>query len=107
MNKSAIFSAAHKTAKATRNNFSSYRAALSAALRKAYADSKKSSEVVEIETVWVKAGQGCTYKQADYLTDLLGYMPFPTLTQVQRRIDFQGACDAIDALKSGYEVKFV
>ena len=37
MNKSAIFRTAHQTAKATRNNFATYRAAFSAALKAAYA----------------------------------------------------------------------
>ena len=40
MNTSAIFLAAHTTAKATRNNFATYRAAFSAALKSAYAAAK-------------------------------------------------------------------
>lgn len=113
LNRAEIFRAAHKTAKATRNQFASYAKALGAALRAEYKAAKSEpepatpAEDVIVFEVSGKASTPATYKQYNYLAGFENVELDINVSQFTKRFDRYEASEAIDLAKEGNRVRIV
>lgn len=111
MNRSTIFTAAHKSAREIYANVSkfnsafTYRQAFAIALKEAYKSSKKANKVVEIELGVYSSAVNATYKQVAYLRSLTS-LPFNN-TQAMKKLSLASASEAIEAIKAGNSIVFV
>ena len=109
MNLSAIFTAAHATARTATTG--TYRMRFAAGLKVAYAATKAPAAPVEVvfAVPYSKADMPCSYKQYDYLYSFDNVVSMAGLngTQFQKRVPVYMASAAIAAAQAGQTVRFV